>query len=178
MTDFEKARDDAAETRGYRQCSTGQKSLDAAIRWYLEIGFQDGANWAKSFLQSDIDKLQKENEELKLAFQSLQSGFDLDKLEKEINQLKKECADAYANGYGDQSIDLQRAEAYGDQRDEEITSLRESLKLAVEALNNHQNVFCSVDSPTDPIEWTSQMLSAVEASKKALATIKAKHGEL
>jgi hypothetical protein len=83
------------------------------------------------------DALAKENEELKLAFQSLQSGFDLDKLEKEINQLKKECADAYANGYGDQSIDLQRAEAYGDQRDEEITSLRESLKVAIECLDKY-----------------------------------------
>jgi len=53
-------------------------------------------------------------------------------------------------------------------------SLRESLKLAVEALEKHQNVFCCVDSPTDPIEWTDQMVSAVEASKKTLAKIKAK----
>ena len=171
MTDFEKARDDAAETRGYRQCSTGQKSLDAAIRWYLEIGFQDGANWAKSFLQSDIDKLQKENEELKLAFQSLQSGFDLDKLEKEINQLKKECADAYANGYGDQSIDLQRAEAYGDQRDEEITSLRESLKLAIEALNEW--LFWE----SGQIYLGKKITKLVDQGNEALATIKAK-GEL
>ena len=67
---------------------------------------------------------------------------------------------------------------YYAQIDKENASLRESLKLAVEAMEKHQNVFCCVDSPTDPIEWTSQMLSAVEASKKALATIKAKHGEL
>jgi len=137
MTDFEKARDDAAETRGYRQCSTGQKSLDAAIRWYLEIGFQDGANWAKSFLQSDIDKLQKENEELKLAFQSLQAGFELDKLEKEI------------------------------------TSLRESLKLAATVLkktDGYMFVLCQPNNGELFAEWDDLV-------REALATIKAK-GEL
>jgi hypothetical protein len=94
--------------------------------------------------KSAYDALQKENEELKVKAVTKQTdlidmaktvmvyGNERDKLSAELTslreeneELKKEYANAYANGYGDQSIDLQRADAYGDQRDEEITSLRE-----------------------------------------------------
>lgn len=41
MTDT-KRRDEEAEKRSKRQCTTGQPDLDKAISWYLKIGFEDG----------------------------------------------------------------------------------------------------------------------------------------
>lgn len=41
--------------------------------------------------------LEKDNEELKLAFQSLQSGFELDKLEKEITSLRESLKNQKCN---------------------------------------------------------------------------------
>lgn len=37
-----KKRDELAERRSKRQCSTGNQNLDHAIAWYLRVGFEDG----------------------------------------------------------------------------------------------------------------------------------------
>jgi hypothetical protein len=52
-------RDAAAESRGKRQCSTGQADLDKAISWYLEVGFQDGADWSKQYFDAKVEELER-----------------------------------------------------------------------------------------------------------------------
>ena len=60
----EAMRDEAAKTRSLRQCSTSNEHLDKAISWYLNIGFQDGADW--QYLQ-DKARIEKLVEVLKIA---------------------------------------------------------------------------------------------------------------
>lgn len=48
---YEKARDEAAESRSKRQNSSGDELLDKAISRYLKIGFEAGSDFGRSYEQ-------------------------------------------------------------------------------------------------------------------------------
>ncbi len=54
----EAMRDEAAKTRSLRQCSTSNEHLDKAVSWYLNVGFQDGADWQYEQDKARIEKLE------------------------------------------------------------------------------------------------------------------------
>lgn len=62
----EAMRDEAAKTRSLRQCSTSNEHLDKAVSWYLNVGFQDGADWQYEQDKARIEKLEKEIGNLKM----------------------------------------------------------------------------------------------------------------
>lgn len=63
--DMNKRRDELADKRSKRQCTTGNQDLDKAIAWYLKIGFEDGWDAGVSEMQAQNDSLKAQVEELK-----------------------------------------------------------------------------------------------------------------
>lgn len=58
--DLTRKRDELADKRSKRQCTTGNQDLDKAIAWYLKIGFEDGFDAGFAEMQAQVDELKKE----------------------------------------------------------------------------------------------------------------------
>lgn len=79
--DMTKRRDELADKRSKRQCTTGNPDLDKAIAWYLKIGFEDGFDAGVAEMQAQIARLEKAVQYSKNCFYSFGADEHLKELE-------------------------------------------------------------------------------------------------
>jgi len=56
MTSIQERATAAALKRSKGQCTTGNVHLDEAIKYYIQVGFEDGAEWQREDLAGGEDK--------------------------------------------------------------------------------------------------------------------------
>ena len=86
--DMTKRRDELADKRSKRQCTTGNPDLDKAIAWYLKIGFEDGFDAGVAEMQARNDSNAKSWEVAKEIEIGARFKGDYDKVCKERDSLK------------------------------------------------------------------------------------------
>ena len=99
-------RDEMAEKRSKRQCSTGNENLDLAISWYLKIGFEDGWDAAKSDAEARETQLVELVRELTKANDILRKALPCD---SGIEAYGEQCDYCFAKDEADELLETARA---------------------------------------------------------------------
>jgi len=139
MTAMTKRRDELADKRSKRQCSSGNPDLDRAISWFLKIGFEDGWDACQA-------EMQAQNEDLNEKWcQALEANIFLtkerDDLKAQVDELKKsnlhhiECCDLHSQRNLLLTKEIEALSISVNTYDKINESLKVQLDAAVKGLN-------------------------------------------
>lgn len=120
-----KRREDLAEKRSKRQCSSGNPDLDRAISWFLKIGFEDGWDACQKEMQSQTPNALKFLRERVVGFQASRNVFRV--IDEEIKK--------YDQSYEPQTGSQKRKQFVTDRNDliQELRTENDSLKDQLKA---------------------------------------------